>query len=121
MFVRTKECMVNPEFAAGIQSANGHIYEMALREKVMDELKLTEDIKLEEIDWKNVPMTEKEIRALKFDETFSPIEKYSLNRLNNEEAIGFNNLEERAANVENNRDIAHSSPLDKLLADYFLK
>lgn len=33
--------------------------------------------------------------------------KHNLNNLNNETAIGYNNLEERAANIERNNDIAH--------------
>lgn len=41
--------------------------------------------------------------------------------MNNEEAIGFNKLEERAANQKNNREIAHENEFDQLLADYFLQ
>ena len=44
-----------------------------------------------------------------------------MNHLNNENAIGYNKLEERAANPEANRDIAHESVFDKLMADYFLE
>ena len=43
-----------------------------------------------------------------------------MNKLNNEDAIGYNNLEERAADIENNRDIAHDNAFDKLLAEHFL-
>jgi hypothetical protein len=47
--------------------------------------------------------------------------KYNLGHLNNDQAIGFRNLEERAKNVENNKSIAHESVFDEMLADYFLQ
>lgn len=47
--------------------------------------------------------------------------KYNMTEVNNTEAIGYNNLEERFANIEKNRDLAHDSVFDKLLADYFLQ
>ena len=47
--------------------------------------------------------------------------KYNLNDLNNLEAIGYDNLEERAANPDKNRDIAHKDLTEKLLAEYFLQ
>jgi hypothetical protein len=47
--------------------------------------------------------------------------KYSMSEVNNTDAIGYNNLEERFANIKENRDKAHESIFDKLLADYFLQ
>jgi hypothetical protein len=47
--------------------------------------------------------------------------KYNLGHLNNDQAIGFRNLEERAKNVENNKLIAHETVFDEMLADYFLQ
>lgn len=41
--------------------------------------------------------------------------------VNNTDAIGYNNLEARFADIENNRELAHESVFDKLLADYFLQ
>ena len=41
--------------------------------------------------------------------------------MNNEDAIGFQKLEERAADIENNKDIAHDSVFDQMLAEYFLQ
>lgn len=41
--------------------------------------------------------------------------------VNNKDAIGYSNLEERFANVKENREIAHESIFDKLLAEYFLQ
>ena len=49
--------------------------------------------------------------------------KYDLADVNNETAIGYNNLEKRAAtdgNVLENRELAHDTVFDKLLAEYFL-
>jgi len=54
--------------------------------------------------------------AFKYD----PENKWNLNHINNEDAIGYNNLEARAADMANNGDIAHSDVFDRMLADYFL-
>ena len=47
--------------------------------------------------------------------------KYNLGHLNNAEAIGYRNLEARAADLANNTDIAHESVFDQMLAEYFLQ
>lgn len=79
----------------------------------MDELKLAESAKIEEFDWaKNAGHSS---RLLDVES------KYNLNHLNNEKAIGYRNLEERAANLEDNQNIAHETVFDKMLADYFLQ
>jgi hypothetical protein len=118
MFIRMKECLLNPHFAQGIRSVNGHIYQKALRERVLDELKLSEYINIEDINWQGIPKDEKD--DLQIMRVYFPDQKYSLNSLNNLDAIGYNHLEERAADIANNRDIAHDSAFDKLLADFFL-
>jgi len=41
--------------------------------------------------------------------------------LNNEDAIGYNNLEARAANIAQNKELAHETVFDQMLADYFLQ
>lgn len=46
--------------------------------------------------------------------------KYNLNEINNEQAIGYDKMEERFNDIENNENIAHATVFDKLLADYFL-
>lgn len=46
---------------------------------------------------------------------------YNLNRINNEEAIGYNRLKERAANPEENWATAHDNVFDQMLAEYFLQ
>jgi hypothetical protein len=45
-----------------------------------------------------------------------PQAKYNLDHLNNENGIGYNNLEGRA-----DGDPAHDSPFDKMMAEYFLE
>jgi len=47
---------------------------------------------------------------------------YNLQNVNNQEAIGYNNLNERAkaTSAEENYNLAHETVFDKLLADYFL-
>ena len=43
-----------------------------------------------------------------------------MNDINNLDAIGYNNLEQRYNDISKNRDLAHETFFDKLLADYFL-
>ena len=115
MNIRLKECMVRPAFAKGLKSAHASVYMRILRENIIDELKLAESPKKDEFT---------------FDKSvFGSFEKnmhyelesmYNLNELNNEQAIGYHNLEARAADVANNRDLAHESVFDKMMADYFL-
>mmetsp|Transcript_14534 Transcript_14534/g.22566 ORF Transcript_14534/g.22566 Transcript_14534/m.22566 type:complete len:225 (-) Transcript_14534:821-1495(-) len=115
--IRSKECMLDPAFASGLSSANGHIYRDALREQILKELGMIEPKNIDKIDWYNVlTFTNKEDYAPQHN----VLEKYNLNKINNEEAIGYNKLEERAANLEKNADIAHESVFDKMLASYFL-
>lgn len=46
---------------------------------------------------------------------------YNLDHLNNENAIGYNNLEARAADIENNTNLAHETVFDKMLAEFYMK
>lgn len=46
---------------------------------------------------------------------------YNLENINNEKAIGYNNLEARAADLENNTDLAHETVFDKMLAEFYMK
>ena len=82
----------------------------------MDELKLAEAATLDEFQSLG-PRDSGAEQAIRYD----PASRYSLHHLNNEEAIGYQNLEERAANIENNNDLAHESVFDKMMADFFLK
>lgn len=43
-----------------------------------------------------------------------------MNDVINSEAVGYDNLEKRFADPENNYKNAHESPFDKILADYFI-
>lgn len=111
-----KECQLNPEFAQGLQSANGTIYLKVLRECIADELRLAESTTLDEFSWARTADAENP-NLLNYDTEW----KYSLGHLNNEQAIGYRNLEARAADIGNNKDIAHETVFDKMLADYFLQ
>lgn len=44
-----------------------------------------------------------------------------MNHIDNEEAIGFKNIFERAANPDKNKELAHESTFDQMLAEYFLQ
>jgi hypothetical protein len=44
-----------------------------------------------------------------------------MDQLNNEDAIGFNNLEARAADLSRNKELAHDTMFDQMLAEYFLQ
>lgn len=113
---RLKDCMLKPDFATALRSPNASIYLKMLKEHVMSELKLNESASITEFDWGRLPAQGLEA-ALKYD----PESRYNLNHLNNEQAIGYRNLENRAADIANNKDLAHETVFDKLLADYFLQ
>jgi len=56
--IRFKACMLNSNFAKQVRSSdNGHLYLKVLRERVVDELGLTTEPKIEDMLFKN--MTEK--------------------------------------------------------------
>jgi hypothetical protein len=46
--------------------------------------------------------------------------RYNTDSLNNTEAVGYDNFQARAANPEQNRNLAHETIFDKLLAEYFV-
>lgn len=80
----------------------------------MDELRLDEGTRMDEFQYNNLY---ENVDILEYD----PESKYNLGHLNNDQAIGFRNLEERASDIENNKSIAHESVFDEMLADYFLQ
>mmetsp|Transcript_8755 Transcript_8755/g.14849 ORF Transcript_8755/g.14849 Transcript_8755/m.14849 type:complete len:382 (+) Transcript_8755:1259-2404(+) len=86
-YVRMQECMTNPAYAAGLNSPNGHIYQKALKERLLDELKFTDSINVDDLDWGRVDRAQKEL-YLQVD----PRDKYSLQGVNNEHAIGYNKV-----------------------------
>lgn len=113
---RLKDCMLKPDFATALRSPNANIYLKMLKENVMNELKLNESASIAEFEWGRLPVEGLQ-NVLKYD----PESRYNLNHLNNEQAIGYQNLENRAADIANNKDLAHETVFDKLLADYFLQ
>ena len=97
-----------------MRSPNAHIYLKVLRENILDELKLAESAKRSEFEWTKT-------QEASLNHTYDAESKYNLHHLNNEEAIGYRNLEERAGDIANNKDLAHETVFDKMLADYFLQ
>lgn len=115
-YARMKECQLNTDFARGMKSPNAHIYSKVLRERVMDELKMDEEASLDEFDWTTTREATEQLTQL-----FDPEAKYNLDHLNNEMAIGYNNLEARATEIENNTNLAHETVFDKMLAEFYMK
>jgi len=113
---RLKDCLLKTDFAKVMRSPNAHIYLKILRENIMDELKLTQSATTGEFDWHKTPES-----RVAFNMVHHPESKYNLHHLNNEDAIGYRNLEERAADIANNKNLAHETVFDKMLADYFLQ
>ena len=85
------------DFAVAMKSPNAHIYMEMLRENIMSELKLSESASVDEIDL--MPLIEMN-RGVDLGIKYDAESKYNLDHLNNEHAIGFQNLEERAANID---------------------
>ena len=97
-----------------MNSKHSHIYMKTLRERIMDELKLDEGTNVDEFDYLSL-YEDPNIKS------YDPASKYNLGHLNNDQAIGYRNLEERAKNQNENTNIAHESVFDEMLADYFLQ
>jgi hypothetical protein len=108
--------MIKPEFQKGLATPNASIYMRLLRESIIDELKLVDSTPLDDLSFINHPHSGDLGSQLHLD----PEAKYNLDHLNNENAIGYNKLAERAANLDQNRDIAHENVFDQMMADYFL-
>lgn len=108
--------MLQPDFQAKIKSKYGFIYMKMLRERVSDELKLTQNADPSDLSYENLNWEKNERLWLDVES------KYNLRHLNNTNALGFDNLLERAAaqTETENANIAQPSVLDKLMADYFL-
>lgn len=112
MRLRLKECMLKQGFQQKIKGQNGHIYLKALREKVLEELKLDKEAHIHDLSLINHD------ENWKFD-VESP---QNLLNLNNTDAIGYENLLKRAegTDAQSNRDAAHETIFDKMQAEYFL-
>lgn len=79
-------------------------------------MNLDQPAQLEDLEYGNIT------DPLKMVDTYNPENKYNMRDLNNEYAIGFNNLEARAekTSAQHNYETAHESVFDQLLADYWL-
>lgn len=115
---RVKALMLKPKFAKALKSANGHIYMKVLRERVLEELNFTEGVQAEEFEWSKTE--DARLGDCSDGKDYDIASLYNLNDLINEDAIGFNKLEARAANIEKNNEVAHESVFDKMLAEFFL-
>lgn len=89
--MRINDCMLRAGFREKVNSDNGHIYVKVLKEQIVDELKLTSEPKIQELRYQNL-MDLPDIDKIAVEG------KYNMVDVNNTEAIGYNNLEERFAN-----------------------
>lgn len=114
--IRLQHCLLNKTFAEGIRSDNGHIFMKVLREQIIGELNLNQDARGQDITYQNV------MDEFKHTQFYNMENAYNMNDLNNENAIGFDNLLERARaqSAEENYTTAHETVFDKLLGEYFL-
>lgn len=114
--MRLKHCMLQPDFQAKMHSKYGFLYMKMLRERVIDELKLTKDADI--LDLSHTHLKDFGNDRLKYDVEAM----YNLSHLNSTHALGYDRLLERA-NATSKREqaeIAQPTVADKLLADYFL-
>ena len=111
MSLRFKTCMMNGDFSEQVRSSdNGHLFLKVLRERVVDELGLTSEPKLQDMMLET--MTGKSAEHIKYDID----SRYSTQDFNNTEAIGYDNLMRKDGSFDN----SHADVLDKLLSDYYL-
>jgi hypothetical protein len=89
MTARMKDCYLRVDFAKALKTPNAHIYVKTLRERVFDELRLDEGTSENELYYREI-FGEDPVKH------FSVDQKYNLAHLNNEQAIGYRYLEERA-------------------------
>jgi len=115
--LRLKTCMLNSTFADKIHnSEDGHLYLKMLRERVLDELKLTQEASLDDMMFSE--MKEKSKEYIRYDAEAA----YNMQDVNNTQGLGYDNLESRsgATNDHSTFENSHDSVFDKLLSDYYL-
>jgi hypothetical protein len=78
----------------------------------VDELGVGSKAKLSDFSWKAL-IQEDEYRV-------DVSARYNMQEVNNLEAMGYENIDQRFNSPEQNRDLAHEGFFDKLLAEYFL-
>ena len=110
--------MLNADFAEKVRdSDNGHLYLKILKERVVDELGLTEETNVEKLMSKAVVESGKHYIRSDLDSM------YNMQEVNNLHAIGYDNLDKRSGGAAENvqtYENSHESVFDKLLADYYL-
>jgi hypothetical protein len=110
--LRFKDLMLNTKFRESIQGPHSTYYLRMLREEIARELELTEEIEepheleYEHFEEKNLMMYDAE-------------SIHNMAEFSNTEAVGFDNLEQRAEDPSQNRNLAHKTLFDKLLSEYF--
>ena len=117
MQMRFKTCMLNADFAKKVRSSdNGHLYLKMLRERVVDELGLTEEPDLEKMQSKAAIESGKDHIRYDLDSM------YNMQDVSNLHAVGYDNLDKRSGATKNvdTYENSHSNVFDKLLADYYL-
>lgn len=110
--MRLNDCLVSKEFADAMKSDNSTLFVKVLRERIFEELKLTEESNaVEELDW---------TKSVDFFNAQGGAEveyrKEYANNLAHIDGVGLNNLIGRA-----NGESAHENAFDQLLADYFMQ
>ena len=109
--------MLNADFAKKVRSSdNGHLYLKMLRERVVDELGLTEEPDVEKMKSKAAIESGKDYIRYDLDSM------YNMQDVNNLHAMGYDNLDKRSGAADNvgTYENSHSNVFDKLLADYYL-
>lgn len=106
-----KELMCQPGMQEKINSKFGHYYLDALKEEIVKELNLDSPTMIYDL-------TYDQIQPEIFDH-YDPEAQHNLSEVNNHEAVGYNNIDERAQNPERNRELANQTLFDELLGEYF--
>lgn len=114
--LRLKGLMLNQKFAKAMKSENAHLYLKFLREAVVQELGLGQAPEASDLSYQNIT------EEFKNQQFYDPENAYNMQSVNNEHALGFDNLTERAqqSTATQNFETAHETVFDQLLADYFL-
>merc|ERR1712127_475541 len=88
--MRLNMLMLNTRWNKAMKTDNAHIYLKFLREAIVKELNLDTPAEALDLEYANI------LDPKKMVQFYNPENKYNMRDLNNEFAIGFNNLEARA-------------------------
>ena len=117
MKARLKQCMVNKSFANKVsQSQNGHYYMKVLRERVLEELKLTKRANFGDLSFK----TQWDLLPRNYLHDLEAA--YNMDQITGTQSMGYDNISKTGAAETASEKFAASQQtvFDKLLADYFL-